>query len=222
MTEYNVLTEDNKGRQITPILTNTKTDGSGDWVFPAAKSDTTTGALTGIDYAHYEIHDGCAFVCHYTQTVSDTNDKSIVAFKTGSTKYLHVTMAVSASTAAVAYFYEAPTITDNAGASLTVYNRRRVGTPTVTTVIDTSTSPDTAGQAMYFTESTMGSVTGGTELAAMTLIAGAGPKSIGGLVRSIQEWILKPDTFYAFVINSSSDSDNTHWIVVDWYEHEEV
>ena len=220
MTEYNQKTEDQFGRQIKPVVTNTKAGGSGDWIFPAGKGDSATGASLTIDYAHHEIHEGSAFVCHYVQTVSDTDDKSIIAFKTGSTKYVHCLVSASASTAAVAYIYEAPTITDNTGASLDVFNRRRVGTPEATTIIRTNTNPDEVG-AMYFTEATMGELTGGTELAHIPLIAGAGPKPIGATARATQEWILKPDTLYAFVVNSSTDSDNTHWIEVDWYEHEE-
>jgi len=187
----------------------------------SAKRDKITGVFTIIDYAHHEIHGGSGFVCHYTQTVSDINDKSIIAFKTGPIKYLHATVAASVTATAVAYVYEAPTITNNTGDSLSVFNRRRVGTPTETTVIDTSTTPDTAGQAMYFTEVTMGEVTGGTELARIPLGAGAGPKVIGGLARDTQEWILKPNTLYAFEVVSSTADDNIHWIEVDFYEHSE-
>ncbi len=217
---YNNATEDNLSRQIKPIVTNTKADGSGDWVFPAGMNDDVSGAGTTIDHPHHEIHEGEAFTCHYVQTVSDTNDRSIIAFKTAnSTKYLHLTVIVHASTEADAFIWEAPTITDNTGASLSVFNRRRVGTPKATTVIDTSTNPDTAGQAMFFTEATMGNVTDGTQLDHSTLIAGQGPKAIGGDAREEQEWILKPNTLYAFEIKSSSDLDNAHSIEVNWYAH---
>ena len=39
MTLYNEKTEDNFSRQIRPVLTNTKADGSGDWRFPIADND---------------------------------------------------------------------------------------------------------------------------------------------------------------------------------------
>ncbi len=182
------------------------------------KIDSISGVQAMIDIPHSKIHDGEAFVCHYSQTVSDTNDQSIIAFKTGNTRILHPTVSASCSTAAVAYILEAPTITNNAGASLTVFNRRRVGTPKKPDIIDTSTNPDTTGQAMFFTEITMGNVTGGNTIASIPIIAGAGPKAIGGIARDTQEWNLKPDTFYAFVLNSSSDLDNVMWLEVDWYE----
>lgn len=190
-------------------------------VYREIKNDLTTGAQINILYEHAKIHLGDSFTCHYEQTVSDTNDRTIIAFKTGGTKLLHVTATVFSTTVADAYFWEAPTITDDNGATLTVYNRRR-DSSTTTTVIDTSTSPDTAGQAMFFTEVTMGSVTGGTELFHAPLIADAVPKPLGGDTRDEQEWLLKPNTLYAWDIKSSSDADNTCRITLDWYELKEV
>ncbi len=180
--------------------------------------DKSSSSAITIDNPHREIHDGNSFVCHYSQTVSDTNDRSIIAFKTpNTTRYVHATIAASSSAASIAYIFEAPTITDNTGASLAVYNRRRVGTPKETTVIRTNTNPDEVG-AMFFTETTMGDVTGGTELAHITLIAGGVPKAIGGTARDTQEWILKPDTLYDFEVKSTDVNDNVHWIEVSWYE----
>jgi len=39
MTDYSVLTEDERSRQIHPILLNTSKDGSGTWYFPVVNSD---------------------------------------------------------------------------------------------------------------------------------------------------------------------------------------
>lgn len=179
--------------------------------------DHTTGSSVSVDYASYMGHSGCSFTCHYNQTVSDTNDRSIISFKTGSSKKIHVTASIFASAAANAYMWEAPTITDNNGATLTVFNRLRSST-VASTVLDTSASPDLAGSATFFTEITMGSVTGGTELTHNPLIAGAPPKALGGDARDEQEWLLKPDTLYAWEIKSSDINDNTHIIELDWYE----
>lgn len=41
MTLYNVKTEDPYSRQIRPVLTNTKADGSGDWYFAVANAEGT-------------------------------------------------------------------------------------------------------------------------------------------------------------------------------------
>jgi len=185
-----------------------------------SSNDASTFARTTIEYEHHEIHGGSSYSCWYEQDVSDVGDKSIIAFKTANTaKYLHIVFSASATAAAEMMVLEAPTITDNTGASLSVFNRRRVTPMNVTTVIDTSTNPDTSGQAMYFTEATMGNVTGGTELAHSHLSSGTGPKPIGGESRATQEWILAPNTLYAFVVSSLTNDDNTHTIELDWYEH---
>jgi len=210
---------DEHGRVIRPVLTNTKADGSGDWVFPAGAAEETTGALIVVGHALSEVLEGHSFTCHYTQTVSDTDDKSIIAFKTPAVADVHVIIAASASTAATAYIYEAPTIDANEGDSLPVYNRCRDGD--ATTVIRTNTDPDEIG-AMSFSETNDDHVTGGTVLASIPLVSGAGPKAIGGTARDTQEWVLKANTLYAFVLNSESDADNVHWIEVNFHEHEAI
>ncbi len=188
--------------------------------FDGVRMDASTHSLQTIDYAHHQIHNGSSFTCHYTQDVTDTNDRSIIAFKTPNTnKYLHITASASATAVSRASVIEAPTITDNQGTTLAIYNRRRVGNPATSIVIDTSQTPDTTGSAMYFSIVDMAQVTGGTVLATIPLGATTSPvKSIGGLARSQQEWILKPNTLYAFQVESLDASDNTHWIELDWYE----
>lgn len=181
--------------------------------------DEDTRSLTIIGQEHQEIHCGDSFSCWYLQDVSDTGDKSIIAFKTSATtKWIHLVPAGSATVVAHYRLYEAPVITDNTGATLAIYNRDR-NSATTSTVIDTSTTPDTVGQAMYFTEATMGNVVGGTEITHEHLGTGEGKKTLGATTRGTQEWILKQDTFYAFIIESINDDDNTHVVLLNWYEH---
>jgi len=180
--------------------------------------DSSTNALTTISYPHHEIHEGKSFVCHYSQTVSDTDDKSIIAFKVGAIP-LDVVYSASASSVGIAYIYESPAVTDGQGTTLAVYNRNRQENMPASTIINTSTTPDTAGSAMYFSETDMAQVAGGTQLAHIPIGASAVPKPVGGTARETQEWILRPGLFYAFIIKSTSDADNTHWLELSWYEH---
>ena len=182
--------------------------------------DSSTFALSAIEYEHHEIHGKRSFACHYTQEVSDTGDKSIIAFKTPDTdRGIHIVMSIAAQDAALAYILEAPTITDNAGATLTVFNRYRDGTLVESGVIDRSQNPDAANAATFFTEATMGAVTSGTKLEEVQMIVGQGPRTLGGSARGSQEWVLKRNTLYAFVIESLNANDNLHNIRLDWYEH---
>ncbi len=192
--------------------------------FDKVRIDAGSNSLQVIDFEHHQVHNGSAFTCTHTQDVSDINDRTIISFLTPDTaKYLHITAAASATAVALASIIEAPTITDNEGDSLTVFNRRRVGSPTATTVWDTSTDGDTQGQATFFSIANMGEVTGGLLLASIPLGASTSPtKSIGGLARAQQEWILKPDTLYAFEVKSLDASNNTHWLELDWYEHTDI
>jgi len=181
--------------------------------------DACTFALPILDYDHYEIHAGSSFHCWYEQTVSDIGDETIIAFKTSNTaKYLHMFAHFLSTAAAEARLLEAPTITDNTGASLAVYNRDR-NSAVASGVIDTSQSPDVANQATYFTEATQGNVTGGTEITHWHLQADSGNKPAGGEARALNELMLKPDTLYAFVIESLTDEDNTCEVRLNWYEH---
>ena len=181
--------------------------------------DSQTRVLAAIEYEHYNIHEGRSFSCWYLQDVSDTGDKTIITFRTSDTdKWIHLTATASATVMAHFRMYEAPVVTDNTGAPLAVYNRDR-NSATTSTIIDTSQAPDVANQATYFTEATMGDVVGGTELAHEHLGTGEGKKTLGGNTRGEQEWKLKQNTLYAFLLESVNDDDNTHIIILNWYEH---
>lgn len=188
--------------------------------FQLARLDPSTFALNCIDYEHHEAHAKRAFTAHYTQLVSDTGDMSIISFKTpNGDDHVHVIMAVAAQDAALAYILEAPTITDNTGAPLTVWNRFRDGVLVPSGVIDTSQNPDVVDQATFFTETTMGNVTSGDKLEEVQMIAGQGPRILGGSTRGSQEFILAKNTLYAFVIESLNNNENLQNIRLDWYEH---
>lgn len=204
---YVITTEDS----VTQVV-----DADGDIV----TIDSATGAITIVEFEHHELHEGDSFQCWYQQEVSDTGDKTIIAFITPNTiKRLHLIPSGAATAPASASIYENPGITDDIGATLAVYNRERNST-TTSTVWDTSTNPDTQGQAMYFTEITMGDVVGGTEIAHTHLVSSVGKKVFGGgETRGTLEWVLKQNTAYAFVIESLNDDDNVHTIELNWYEH---
>jgi len=197
--------------------------GSGDGQTDDVRMDASTNTLQTIEYEHHEIHSGSSFSCfHQDNTPTDINDRTIITFLTpNSTKYLHITVAASATAVAIARIREAPTYTDDAGVTLAVHNRNRVGTPDATDVLDTSQSPDTAGSATYYNHDTANlPAEDGTVLGEIPLGASTSPtKSVGGLARAQQEWVLKPNTLYSFEVKSLDASANTHWIEVDWYEH---
>ena len=185
--------------------------------------DPSTLAIVTLSLEHYKIHSGTSFTCSHTDTVTDTGNRTIITFKTpNSRKHLHVTASASATAASKACIREGSTYTDNAGATLAVYNRNRNSTNTPI-VLDTSQSPDAAGSATKYVHDTANlPAEDGTLIANITLGQAGNPvQSVGGLARSQQEWELKPNTLYSFEVQSLDANDNTHWIELDWYEHED-
>jgi len=196
-------------------------EGSNGVEWPAPHRDDLTGAAVTIEYEHHEIHDGNFFHSWYGQTVSDIGDKTIIAFRTPvAPTRLHLIAHYLCAGAAEASVFEAPTVTNNTGATLTVYNRDRDSLVT-SGIWDTSQTPDVQGQATYFTEVTQGNVTGGTEIWHAILALGTDNKPAGGELRGLNEWILKANTLYAFVLESKTDDDNSCMVRLNWYELEE-
>jgi len=179
--------------------------------------DSSTHSTQTISYAHHEIHSGSHYTTCYNQLVSDTGDKSIIAFKTpNTTKYFHMLWSGSGSSATKFYGLIGPTITDNTGATLAVFNNNG-NSANVSGAIDISQNPDLDGSMTYFTESTMGNVTGGSKATEVWL--GAEKKKGGGQTRGESEFVLQPNMLHAFVAESLTADDNYHSICLSWYEH---
>ena len=182
--------------------------------------DSATKAAEVIDYAHHEIHSGSSFVASTGQMVSDTNDRTAIALVTpNTTRWLHMVAIATASEAAWFYIREAPTITNNQGATLAAYNRDRNST-TATTAINTAVNPSAAGNVTYFAEADQADYTeNGTLIHQELLASGSRNSTSGGGSRGLAEVILKQNTAYLFYLKSLNANDNYHNIILDWYEH---
>ena len=65
--------------------------------FSGLHLDSSSNKLVTVTYGHHELHDGNAFSCHYEQAVTETNDFSIITFKTpDTTKWVHMFFSVAA------------------------------------------------------------------------------------------------------------------------------
>ena len=205
--------------QVVGTLDTQITGEIADDTFRYPRIDASSHAFKTIEYEHAEIHSCSSFVCHYEQDCSGTAHRTIIAFKTpNNAKWIHIVPSASSSDATEAYVYEGPTVVDNVGGTLDIFNRNRNGTKT-SGVIDTSTNPDAVGKATYFDLNTGTAVSGGTVISHRRIGDDKGPKSLGGEARAQGEWILKQNTQYAFVTQSANTNDNHHSIELDWYEH---
>ena len=183
--------------------------------------DPSTSSLQTIDYAHHEIHSGSSFTVHIQNTTANTDDhRTLIGFETpAGTKLAHLIVDASSSGAAEVFLYEGVTIDDDEGTELTIEDRNRSTDNTST--MTSFQNPAVAGFATWMLEAEVAAAnfTTGTTLDHVTLVAGSGPKALGGEVRGTQEWVLAASTKYAVVVQNIGASVNLHRIHLDWYEH---
>ena len=184
--------------------------------------DNHSNSVPVIDYEHHEIHSGSSYTMHFTNTTSNSDDhRTVIGFSTpNTTKYFHLVISITASHDAEFFLYEDISSIDvDEGTSLSVFNRDR-NSNKVSAILPITTT-ETPGTATSFTEAQIAgaNVTGGTAIEYRVIVAGDGPKAVGGSSRGSQEVILKKDTIYLLIIQNIGANTNTHNITADWYEH---
>ena len=187
--------------------------------------DGITTAIRIIDYAHHEIHSGSSFHTYYNVTTAATSGvRSGIYLKTPAAggKLIHLIVQFQASVAADMSVCEAPVIAANTGTAhgVTIFNHYRDSIK-ASGCFDNATSPavnkvTNIAEAAFNGDATWAT---GTVIMKEPLVVGSGPKPAGGNTRGTQEWILKANTAYVFLITNTSAAVNVHHISLDWYEH---
>ena len=185
------------------------------------EGDGDTGALKIIESEHAKIHDGYSFSASYSTTTAATDDhRTGISFTTpaASVGEMHAVFTATASHAAEVTLSEAPTLDSDPGANVAPYNRNR--NSTVTSICGSSETTPTLNEYTTLTEAQIagGTFTAGTNIAYEVLVAGGGPKALGGASRAGQEWELKAATKYIFWVQNIGNNANTHVLNMDWYE----
>lgn len=180
-----------------------------------------TKALVTLDVAEYEIHAGDSFMAHYDLTTA-AQDLHItgIGFTTPNTaKWFQLIISIAASDPAEFFIDEAPTIDDEKGTALVIYNRDR-NNSSISGALSLAT-PAVAGQVTSFTNTQIAaaSYAAGTIIEHDLLAGGKGPRVVGGTTRGTQEIILKQNTKYLFLMKNIGANANLHEIHLDWYEH---
>ena len=207
-----------------------ETDTGGIWEYNGAAwvpigpvVERMTLASPVVLYPHHEIHGGSSFTVHYSLTTAATNaHRTGIFIKTGlnTGPLCHMVAEFSCSHAAVYSINEGVTFDVNEGTNgQPIYNRYRDSTK-VSTVSDNATAP-VANKICTLTEAEIaaGNFAAGTVLRSAPMVAGGGPKAAGGDSREEQEYILKANTKYIFMVTNVGANANTHHILLDWYEH---
>jgi len=197
---------------------------SGDDEQDEVRIDGSFNSLIAIAVQHHEIHEGDAFSANYEQSVSDTGNQSVIAFNTpDTTKWIHMVMTGHVTSIARISVAEITSIDVDEGTQLTIYNRNRnSANESVVTSIETV---PVANKATSYTAAQVAgaNITETTRLDSVVIgspgVGGSGSGSGGGSAGGRFEFILKQNTQYAFIIESLDDSDNTHTVDMNWYEH---
>jgi hypothetical protein len=186
--------------------------------------DKATNTIQVIDYSHHEIHAGSAFTCHYSQTTpTAVGEMTMIAFNTPNTsKWVHMFASFSSTAASIATIYEAADLDVGEGTQLTIYNRDR-NSSTASTVTSIE-NPAVANKATSFSVAQAAGATLSTTnpIYKRYLGAAAAGADTGGESRDDNEFILDQNVQYAFVIENTTADDNTHNIVLNWYEHTNI
>ena len=186
--------------------------------------DKATNSIQTIEYEHHEIHAGSAFTCHFSQTSpTAVGEMTIIAFNTpNTTKWIHMFATFSSTAAATAAIYEVADLDVDEGTDLAIYNHDR-NSSTASVVSTIETTPE-AGKATSYTvaQAAGATLSTATPIYLRNLGAAAAGADTGGESRSNNEFILKQGTQYAFVIANTTADDNTHNIVLNWYEHTNI
>jgi len=194
---------------------------NGDEYYPL-KIDDLNNCQVMMDIGHHMIHQGHSFTGYYTITTAATDGhRSGIYIKTPASKPLiKLIISFSASTAAIFSICEAPTIAANTGThGVVIYNRYR-DSIAQSHVFDNATIP----AVNKFTTLTEAQIAGdgtwatGTVIRTEPLEVGAGPKPAGGSSSDTQEYILKKNTAYVFLLTNTVALANTHHILIDWKE----
>lgn len=195
---------------------------TGDATFQSPRLNALTHFLITITDAHHQIHEGVSFTAYYARTTDGTDGhRSGLYIKTpAGTKLFHLIASFAASTGADLSVLEAPTIAANVGTHANViYNRFR-DDATASIALDNATSA-AVNKFTTLDETEIngdGSWATGTVLRTEPLTVGTGPKPAGGSSRGVQEYILKANTAYVFLLTNTAASANDHLIEIDWYE----
>lgn len=176
--------------------------------------------VMAMDEKHWHLHEGRSFTTHIDNTVTNTNEMTVIAFNTPATGEFHLFIEATASHLANLYLYENPSIDNDEGVDLVPVNRRRTGTPAAS-VFSSIEATAEAGKLTYFLETAAlnANITTDTELDHLVLLGGGGPKALGAVGEEGIGWQLDHSNQYAVVLKAATGDTATHKIRLDWTEN---
>ncbi len=190
---------------------------------------TGSGRAVGVDYLnrlgvssistpieHHELHLGQLFTCHYENTVTTTNEMTVIAFNTPKDKEIHLGLRAEVTGAASFALYENTSIDVGEGTTLTVYNRNRNNN--LASSLSTIEATPIKGFVTRFdeTQAADANITTTTELWQHSIGSSLKQAFEAVVARSVNEWVLEYNQQYAVIIKTTTDEDNVCNLVLNW------
>ena len=170
------------------------------------RMDDNTKALTTIDHAHHEVHEGSHFTFSAFSTIGDADTMMYLIVTPNTTKWAHMIVDVTGALDTKTELFE--TCTHVAGAFQSDYNNDRNSSDTSMVNIRAVTQDGVTADGTKIFGSHFGIDAG----------VGAGRVTGGGSDRSEAEWILKQNTSYLVAVISATAA-NIVSLKLSWYEH---
>jgi len=167
---------------------------------------------------HHQLHEGELFTCHYENTVTNTNEMTVIAFNTPVDRKIHLGFRADVTGAATFSFYENTSIDVGEGTTLTIYNRcRSCGR---TSKLSTIEATPIEGSVTRFDETQAAGANISTTTQLWQHSIGSDLKQAFEAVgaRAINEWVLDFNQQYAVIIKTATDDDNICNLVLNWQE----
>jgi len=184
----------------------------------AISVDEMTRAVININYSHHEIHEGSSFtVTRHLESAAD-NASIWVAFKTpAGEKVAHMFPQFNTLAAAHLKIIENANWTASTGTLVPIINRNRNSTK------ESILEENKTIRSFNANNNVIASVTGLSATAVDAVILPqhyvfSVKQAGGGERRSTEEYILKANTQYAFVVVADAGS-NALGLDLNWYEH---
>lgn len=161
--------------------------------------DELSRAITTVDFAHHELHEGRHF--HHSEVTDLGNGatRDVLLVTPDTNRWVHLLINVMSESEMSFTFYE-DTVTSNNGTAVFTHNSNRNSTNTAGLSVSHSPTISDVGNIMQVKH------------------WGSG-RGVGGDGRGENEWILKQNAKYLIRVTNATSNNNQTEIELFWYEH---
>ena len=195
--------------------------GSGSAQIQDIKIDPVSGSLQTIPFEHHETHEGNSYLGFYSNTVTNTDEQTVIAFRTPATvPFVHLLFRGSATAITTMTLNAITSIDEDEGTEVVAVQRNQNSANT--SLIRSVQATEVIGSYTVYNEAeaAAANITETTILYTEQFGSSGNPiTKLGGSGRADGEIVLKANIEYAIILNADDDNDNEQTINLSWYEH---